>query len=145
MRQGLSLSFAFLLVFSAFSCQSFEETVQAPEEPQKTVVEPQKTEPPISLGWIDGDTFRVMAAGSTRDSAIAGAQNAVIEKFIIERVKVSGPAADPKSTGVDIVNEFGSAVKGGSVIREKIEEGGILRIVYEVKSDNLKNRVRGRN
>jgi hypothetical protein len=35
-------------------------------------------------------------------------------------------------------------VKSGAVIREALEEGGKMKVIYEVKSDNLKNRVRGR-
>jgi len=138
MKHVVSMCIAVFFIISVFSCRTAVETAKAPEDAPKADLS-------IPLGWIDGDTFRAMATGSTKDSAISGAQLAVIEKFIIERVKISGPNADPKSTGVAIVNEFGGTVKGGAVIREKLDEGGKLRIIYEVKSGNLKNRVRGRN
>jgi hypothetical protein len=119
------------------SCQSAGET------PQKAVG-PVRADMAVPLGWIDSGTFRAMAVGSGRDGALNNAQLVVIEKFITERIKLSGMNVDPKSTGVAIVNEFGSDVKNGSIIAEKPEEGGKVRIIYEVKADNLKNRVLGR-
>jgi hypothetical protein len=97
----------------------------------------------IPLGWIDGNTFRAKSTSATKDGAISAAQNTVIEKFITERVKASQKVIDPKSTGVAIVNEFGGTVKAGSVIREK-KEADMVTIIYEVKGDNLKNRVLGK-
>ena len=103
-----------------------------------------KADMAVPLGWIDAGTFRAMATGTGRDGAVNNAQLVVIEKFITERVKLSGMNVDPRSTGVAIVNEFGGDVKNGSIIAEKSEEGGKVRIIYEVKADNLKNRVLGR-
>ncbi|MCX7679384.1 MAG: hypothetical protein N2316_09200 [Spirochaetes bacterium] len=94
----------------------------------------------IPLGWIDGDTFRAKSTSKTKDGAISAAQNAVIERFITDRVKASDKFVDVKSTGVAVVDEFGSVVKEGCVIREK-QEDGLYTIIYEVKSKNLKNRV----
>lgn len=133
----ITVLFVILAMACMFSCRSAGET---PVKTEKSV----KADMAIPLGWIDSSTFRAMATGSSRDSAVSGAQLAVIEKFITERVKLSGMNVDPKSTGVAIVNEFGSDVKSGSIIAEKLEEGGALRVIYEVKSKNLKNRVQGR-
>jgi hypothetical protein len=120
-----------------FSCKSTVETPQKAEKAGKAAMA-------VPLGWIDANTFRAMATGASRDSAVSSAQLVVIEKFITERVKLSGMDVDLKSTGVAIVNEFGGEVKNGSVIREAPDEGGKMKVIYEVKSENLKNRVQGR-
>lgn len=130
-----------LIIMLGTSCMlSCTSTGEVPGKKDQAV----KADMAMPLGWIDSSTFRAIATGSGRDSAISGAQQVVIEKFITERVKLSGMNVDPRSTGVSIVNEFGDDVKNGSIIAEKLEEGGKLRIVYEVKADNLKNRVQGR-
>lgn len=126
------------------SCESVEERpVTKDVQPDAQPVGKKSGDFAIALGWIDGDTFRAKSTAATKDGAISAAQNTVIEKFITERVKASDKIIDVKSTGVAIVNEFGGLVKAGSVIREKQEEN-MVTIVYEVKSDNLKNRVLGR-
>ena len=144
--KSILLIFVLAGISCIFSCESMEEIPQKTEEPvrEEKAVKAVDTAVSIPLGWIDGDTFRAMATGTGRDSAVSAAQLAVIEKFITERVKLSGINVDVKSTGVAIVNEFGGEVKSGAVIREALEEGGKMKVIYEVKSDNLKNRVQGR-
>lgn len=119
------------------------ETVERPAVKEVQPVEKKSEDFAIPLGWIDGNTFRAKSSSATKDGAISAAQNTVIEKFITERVKASDKIVDVKSTGVAIVNEFGGTVKAGSVIREK-KEDALITIIYEVKADNLKNRVLGR-
>lgn len=133
----LAMIFILLGLACLFSCKSTGDMPQKAGQPQKTGMA-------VPLGWIDANTFRAMATGASRDSAISSAQLVVIEKFITERVKLSGMNVDLKSTGVAIVNEFGGEVKSGSVIGEALEKDGRMKVIYEVKSDNLKNRVQGR-
>lgn len=135
MKAHIILLSAILCVAGLSSC----ETVEERPVPQNV----KSQDFAIPLGWIDGDTFRAKSQASSKDAAISAAQNTVIEKFITERVKAADKVLDVKSTGVAIVNEFGGTVKAGSVIREK-KEDGLVVIIYEVKSDNLKNRVLGR-
>ncbi len=122
------------------ACESVEER---PAAKDGQPLEKKSEDFAIPLGWIDGDTFRAKSSSATEEGAISAVQNTVIEKFITARVKAANKVLDVKSTGVAIVNEFGGTVKAGSVIREK-KENNTITIIYEVKSDNLKNRVLGR-
>ena len=100
-----------------------------------------KTESSIILGWIDGNTFRVKARSIDRDSAIRKAQTAIIEKFVIERIGISHSIKDIKSTGVIVSEEFGDIIRSGSVIKEYCDDKQNYKIIYEIKSDGLKEQV----
>ncbi len=136
MKLKIFMMCAMICLMSLVACESVEE------RPAGTL-EKKSEDFAIPLGWIDGNTFRAKSSAVTKDGAITAAQNTVIEKFITERVKAAEKVLDVKSTGVAIVNEFGGTVKAGSVIREKKEENTVM-IIYEVKADNLKNRVLGK-
>ncbi len=111
----------------------------------------------VTLGWIDGDTFRVRSEAlyqkqsgerelrrtDSKRLAVQQAQDSVIEKFVRDRVKHATRVLDPRSTGVAITNEFGGVVKKGEVTREKYNERDACEIIYEVKSPDLKKRVFG--
>ncbi len=135
MKAKIFMMCAMIYFMGMVACESVERPAGTLEKKSEDFV--------IPLGWIDGNTFRAKSSSATKDGAISAAQNTVIEKFITERVKAADKVLDVKSTGVAIVNEFGGTVKAGSVIREKKEENTIT-IIYEVKADNLKNRVLGK-
>ncbi len=143
MKRALVLFICIMGIPLIYACTGTVET-----EPGKieTVVEKKQKEetrePLLQLGWIDGDTYRTRADGVGKDKALSNAQLFVMEKFIAERMKASGMKFDAKSTGVAIVDEFGGTVKSGSIVREKADADGKISIIYEVKSNNLRSRVR---
>ena len=139
MMRTLMVFSCMLLIGLMYACTSTVET-----EPVETApgVETTQKADIVQLGWIDGDTFRSRGNGAGKDKAVSSAQLIVMEKFIAERMKASGMKFDARSTGVAIVDEFGSMVKAGSIVREKQESGGMVSIIYEVKANNLKSRVR---
>lgn len=132
-----------LTIFGCVMCKTAPERQSVVDMSAQEMQKEDMNDFSIPLGWVDGNTFRIKSSSTTKDGAIMEAQNAVIERFVVERLKESRKLVDPKSTGVVIVDEFGGVVKAGSVIREKKEDGRFT-IIYEVKSDNLKNRVLGK-
>lgn len=107
-------------------------------------------------GWVDGDTYRVISSGepaktmtnrtarkeSARRAAVLNAQYRTIERFRSARM-MDGCCYSIYSTGLemDLTAEIRGAVKGGTVIAAKYDEGDSCSIVFETKAKDLKKRV----
>ena len=106
-------------------------------------------------GWIDNDTFRVVAVGfpkkgitnldqkkaTASDAAQLVAEKKILEKFKGARIEGASGALDNESTGSAIAKEFGGFVKGGSVLSTTCNEEGTCEVLYEVHAKGLKKKV----
>ncbi|MCP4138297.1 MAG: hypothetical protein GY754_45465 [bacterium] len=111
-------------------------------------------------GWVNGDTYRLYAAGlpnrgvagiagrkaSAKSAAILNAQYQILEKFKGTRIEGAGGMADygrvygeaDYKRGREIKN----IVKSGKVIKETYDNEQNCEIIYEVKGSKLKKRIR---
>ncbi len=155
MRMVVALALVASLAYGVVSCKS---TGPGRVEVKKEAAPDSASDiRSVTLGWIDGDTFRVrsealyqkqsgerdLRRADSKRLAVQQAQESVIEKFVRDRVKHASKVLDPRSTGVAITNEFGGIVRKGEVTREKYNERDACEIIYEVKSPDLKKRVFG--
>ncbi len=155
MQRIIALSACCIVAFASVACSS--SPVERQATPHVPVVEKKELKTTaIPLGWVDDNTFRVRAGSDiggmrgdndrtikeAKNAAILKAQDTIIEKFIRDRVKSAEKIIDPKSTGVAIINEFGSIVKKGTVRDESYDAPYKCGIIYEISSPDLKKRVR---
>jgi len=155
MQRIIAIGACGIVAIAAVACSSSPVARQA--TPQVPVVEKKEMKTTaIALGWIDENTFRVRAGSDiggmrgdndrtrteAKNAAILKAQDTIIEKFVRDRVKSAEKIIDPKSTGVAIINEFGSIVKKGTVRDESFDAPYKCEIIYEISSPDLKKRVR---
>ena len=155
MQRIIALSACCIITLASVACSSSPVAPQA--TPRVTEVEKKEMKTmAIPLGWIDDNTFRVRAGSDiggmrgdndrtrneAKNAAILKAQDTIIEKFVRDRVKSAERIIDPKSTGVAIINEFGSIVKKGIVRDESFDAPYKCEIIYEISSPDLKKRVR---
>lgn len=110
-----------------------------------------------SEGWIDNNTFRVVATsapkpnltnkiqrrGTAKESAIIMAEKRIIEKFVGARLEGASGSADYASTGVAVSKEFSGVVKGGTIMKETYDDDDNCEIIYQVEKKNLKKEVMG--
>jgi hypothetical protein len=108
-------------------------------------------------GWVDKNTFRVIATGApkkgligkvqrkgtAKEAALIMAQKRIIEKFKGARLEGAAGAADYESTGVAVAKEFSGTVRGGSIIQETYDDDDNCEIVYQIEKKGLKRQVMG--
>lgn len=108
-----------------------------------------------SEGWIDGDTYRIMAGGmpknnakteaekksSARENALLFARTMILDRFRGVRIESCGGVVDYDELTSTVQKQFGEIIKNGRVIAEKYDEEYNCYVVYEVKSPGLKKRV----
>lgn len=111
----------------------------------------------VSEGWVNDNTFRVIATGTpkatltnkiqrrgtAKETAIIMAETRVIEKFVGARVEGAAGAADYASTGVAVSKEFKGLVKGGTIVKETYDDDDNCEIIYQVEKKGLKKEVMG--
>lgn len=104
-------------------------------------------------GWIDGDTFQVIALGvplrkargkekrraSARQMAVIMAQKTMIDKFYGYSLQAGGIVHNaPKK---NFRKEFTDVIKGGTVIHERYDDDDNCEIIYQIRSTGLKKRL----
>lgn len=108
-----------------------------------------------TAGWVDGDTFRIMAGGmpgqdakteaekksSARENAIMFARAMIAERFRGVRTESCSGIVDYADLTVTIQKQFGEIIKNGRVIAEQYDAEYNCDVIYEVKSPGLKKRV----
>jgi len=110
-----------------------------------------------SEGWIDRDTFRIMATGNprkgltsdaqkkgtAREAAVLIAQIRILEKFNGDKIESCGGFSDYEQSHVTALKEYNAIIKNGVVIAEKYDDQFNCDIIYEVKYPGLKKKVSG--
>ncbi|MCP4136192.1 MAG: hypothetical protein GY754_34795 [bacterium] len=115
------------------------------------------TTTPLRQGWADNETYIISAEGSpspgvtgtadmkksAKENALVNAQKMFKEKilgFHYEGASFSGK--DPlEKMRAAIERDFDAVSKSGEIIRESFDEKNNCRIMYRVKSSNLRKRV----
>ncbi|MDH5719967.1 MAG: hypothetical protein OEZ13_05015 [Spirochaetia bacterium] len=106
-------------------------------------------------GWLDDDTFQVVALGApapdakglvkrktqAKEAALLSAQKRVVELFVGARIAGASGSDSGESTGIAITKEFEGLVKGGEIAKITYDEEHNCEIVYRVRAENLKDRV----
>ncbi len=109
----------------------------------------------VREGWVDKDTFRVVAVGTpiesikdrdrrriiAREKAIRMAQYLIMEKFKGARIEGASGMSDVETTGMAVAKEFNAVLKGGYIVEETYNDKDECEIVYEVRSPGLKKKV----
>lgn len=109
----------------------------------------------ISEGWVDDNTFRVMAIGfskesisnklqrriTSKESASMAAQKIVVERFKGMRISGSSSSKEGIITEMLIKKQFDGVIRGGAIVKETYDEADNCEIVYEITSPGLKERV----
>ncbi len=108
-------------------------------------------------GWLDDNTFQVVARGvpkpgltnkvqrqgTAKEAAQIMAEKRIIEKFVGARLEGAAGAADYASTGIAVAKEFGGVVRGGTIVDETYDEDDNCEILYQVEKKGLKRDVMG--
>jgi len=144
MKKYLVVAFVFAAAFAFIACgggQRLGGTVKG----QAFVME----------GWVDDNTFRIVAAGAPRDdltnkvqrqqaaqrAAVLYAQYMVLEKFKGSRIEGAAGMADFEMTGIAIAQEVEGHIRGGSVRRVVFDKDDNAEIIYEVRAQRLRQKV----
>ena len=105
--------------------------------------------------WVDNNTFRIVGIGAynenvanplqkkrmAMEAAEIDAQYRVLQKFKGAKLVGASGMKNFQLTGTAAAKEVGGFIRGGSVIKETCGQHG-CEIVYEVKAQGLKNRVK---
>jgi hypothetical protein len=108
----------------------------------------------ISEGWVDENTFRIVALGAPKEllkskvkRRITSKEAAVImaQKIIVERFKGSTISGETTTSDGETINmlskkSFIGVVRGGYVVQESFDEEDNCEIIYEIQSKGLKAR-----
>lgn len=111
-----------------------------------------------SEGWVDEDTFRILATGpadrvikdaeekkkSARNNAVRYAQSMIAERFNSAKYESCGGMVDYDTSRFAVQKQFGGIIKNGRIIAERFYEDFSCDIIYEVKSPGLKEKILGR-
>jgi hypothetical protein len=115
-----------------------------------------KGEEMVTEGWIDENTFQVVAWGEAspdavgearwRNQAKEGAQmmaeKRIIEKFKGYALEASGYTEDGANATVVVTKDVQGVAKGGEIVKTTFDrENRAAEIVYRVHGRNLKKRV----
>jgi len=110
----------------------------------------------ITEGWIDDDTFQVIAWGEASPDAVGEAQwrnqakegaQMMAEKRVIEKFKgyvleSKGYTKEGANVEVVVSKEVEGFAKGGEIVKVTFDEKNrACEIVYKVRGPNLKRRV----
>ena len=108
-----------------------------------------------SEGWIDDNTYRVKVIGiprarlaeqhlrraTSKEYALIMAQKKILNSFFEARIGTECAACHYGPIRKAISKEFSSLVRSGSIIHETYDKDDNCEIVYELKSEGLKNQV----
>lgn len=107
----------------------------------------------IESGWVDGDNYRVLAAGSpkagltnavqrrlsARSNALAAAQKKALHEFRVMRFR--NPALQARASEAVIAKEFGGLARAGVIVRERYQDDGGCDLVLQVSAPGLRRKV----
>jgi len=110
----------------------------------------------VTEGWVDDDTFQVIAWGEAnpdatgeaqwrnqaREAAQMMAEKRVVEKFKGYTLEANGYTEDGAGATVIVSKDVLGTVKGGQVVKTTFDRDNMAcEIIYRVQGKNLKKRV----
>lgn len=106
------------------------------------------------IGWVDDNTYRISITGyptkcllfsiirrySSKEHVLDMARDAIIDKFPEIAIVEEGKFID-KDSQLIIFNNYGTILCRGSVVEEKYSDDNSCKILYEIFSPGLKNKL----
>ena len=144
MKKYLVVFFVLAVAFTLIACGGGQKKLGGTVKGQSFVME----------GWVDNNTYRIVAAGAPGDfqnkiqrqqsaqrAAMLYAQYMVLEKFKGSRIEGAAGMADFQMTGIAIAQEVEGHIKNGSVRKVTFDKDDNAEIIYEVRANDLRRKV----
>lgn len=124
-------------------------------QPPQTLNQSITTDKVIREGWVDKNTFRVVAIGAakedlnskvkrritSKEAAITMAQKMIVERF--KGSKISGKSEVKEGTTVSMITskEFQGIIQGGIILQESYDEEDNCEVIYQISSPDLQEKL----
>lgn len=139
-----------MLAILIFGLGCFETTQQGPQ-----LTEQISGKQVVTEGWLNDDTYRVVAIGipkqsienkmkrkiTSKEAAITMAQRNILSRFRGATITSKSEINEGETTSLKITRELKGVLQGGQVLKETYDEEDNCEIIYEIRSVGLRKRI----